>query len=264
MLCLCVSAKSNPTMSAFLDGRLLNKTLKRVRHVGKTTKSENIISRQHINFPFFPIIRRWKENTTCVLYFAHNVLYLEFDWNLILKFLYVNFYFNLIFHVGSVKTRSRWSEGVDIMCTFNFQLLNLFPDLSSHSYSHKVGYIRQGENRCLKYLIGTIWKHDRSHHEDIAGAVGDVNMGGFCLLLVAVHHTELRHLNKQSIKNLNKYLIKYRNKQLIKNLNKQLIRNLKALTQVRTNKQRDRSYMSSMCLVKHLKLFKQDILRLHH
>ena len=40
-------------------------------------------------------------------------------------------------------------------------------------------------------------KWDCSHHEHIAGAVGDVDIGGFCLLLVGVHHAELRHLNKQ-------------------------------------------------------------------
>ena len=34
----------------------------------------------------------------------------------------------------------------------------------------------------------------KAHHEDIAGAVGDVDMGGLALLLVAVHHAELGHL----------------------------------------------------------------------
>ena len=44
----------------------------------------------------------------------------------------------------------------------------------------------------MKYICMS----DDTYHEDIAGAVGDINMGDFCLLLVTEHHAELGNLEK--------------------------------------------------------------------
>ena len=46
----------------------------------------------------------------------------------------------------------------------------------------------------MKYICMS----DDTYHEDIAGAVGDINMGGFCLLLVTEHHAELGNLEKKT------------------------------------------------------------------